>query len=243
VLGLYLVYTTLFPAPEAAQAVAPRKKTTKSSNKTSIFTQEDREAKFAVFTETPKNAFRPLVVKSTPVMAVTGLDPSADPSKHGVTPAFADGQVGWAYTGYVVLNGKPQALLENPSTGDALYVQKGDVWKRSTVREVTPERLVLSGAGGTLEVKLGDVSEPKKSKSVDTPGAPVAPVNPGPALRGAIGGGVPGAQANGNPAVPGTDTTVQNNPFNDLGVQPDQGFGRRGRGGRRNRGGGGFPNQ
>ncbi|AIE87573.1 hypothetical protein [Fimbriimonas ginsengisoli] len=245
ILGLYVVYTLAFPAPPVV-ATGPTKKRTKPVATNTLFLPEDKTAKFASFTEPPQNTYRPLIVKQNPLGGKAALNGPI----LGFDPKNADGQAGWGYTGYVVLNGQPQGLLENPSTGDALYVQKGDVWKHSTVKELTPEKIVVSGPGGTQTVKLGDVTELKKPSSVVAGGVGVAPVNPGPALAGAIGNGAPGTgfpnggfPGNGNPATANNSNGIGNNPVTDLSVQPDatfQGRGRgRGRGGRRNRGGGG----
>jgi hypothetical protein len=198
--------------------------TTHSKDKSSIpagYAPEDFQgARFANYTEPPKDAFLPAISKAGP----TAGTPS------GLDAAWAGGEVGWAYTGYVVFDGKPQALLENSNTSDGMYVAAGQPWKTSTIEKITPDTLVLATKTGPHTVKLGEGGEQKGKKDVMPA---VAPADPQSALQGPIGN---------NPAVAQVPTGALPDVAAPVPMgqgQMFQGGGRRGFGGRGRRGGGG----
>jgi len=224
VLG-YLVYGALFPDETPAASTTKKAVTTKKKADDPYDTPADHTARFAVFTETPKNAFKPLY------------------SKNMLGPATAKGIQGepnWGYTGYVVTNGRVQALLENSSTGEGDYVGVGDMWKGNKIISINAETLTMSGGeGGPQTVKIGDTSEPMGKQGVvaNAGGSPanIAPVNP---LAGPIGAGGPGfagGQFQIDPSQPAAPIAIDG-----VQAQPGQGFGGGGgrRRGRRGNGGG-----
>jgi hypothetical protein len=145
-----LVYAVvLFTEPDAP-AGTTRKKTTTVKTKASagLFTEVDYKVTaddFAPVNEPVRNTFRPLVVRTTESPAV------ATPGYESGIPAFlADGDGNWRYTGSAVVDGVPNALLENRSTGDGVFLRPGERWRRATVVSVTSETVVLRGPDGQL---------------------------------------------------------------------------------------------
>lgn len=239
VAAIALGYIALTP-PEAPIASTGKKATPKSSDKKDQYQPADYTAKFAVYNEAPKDAFKPLIVRKS---ASTAPGPALGAPNNPFAPSADDtgGEGGWSFTGYVVLNGQENALLENSKTGDGSYVTEGEHWKKVTIGKITPNTVEFIGPKGRHTIKLGEVSEPKAPAGVLPGIAGVPPINPAPALRGTIGGVAANGANPANPAVPGTTppgiagaAVDPNAGFNDLGVQPDFGNrgGRRGRRGR-----------
>jgi len=212
VFSVGLIYVALTP-PDAAAPVARRARPKpKTTDRNDPFTKEDYGAKFARLNEPVQNAFRPLVARQEPSRLIYSEGPDVlpggiaagggDPSQ--IPAEFTDGDAGWRFTGYADVDGVRNGLLENRTTGDGVFVRPGERWKRATVRRITSTELVLAGPSGERTISINDGSEPTAAPSVVPPGG-VAPVNPGPALRGQIG-----AAAATTP------------PSNELSIQPDQ---------------------
>lgn len=203
----------------------PKKPTTKRAGRSSLskkgmeqFTQADLDAKFGRLNDPVENAFRPLVVKGG---STSGLPVNQIPA------SYAGGSGTWFYTGTVVIDSVPMALLEESSSGSGGYYKVGDPFKVSTVLEITPNSLVLAGPdGGTKKFYLIE----DKPIVEDGNFASSAPVNPlsGPIGltpregsgrnaqnlgQGAQGGGQRGgANANSNPDQFGNRNNEQNQP-------------------------------
>lgn len=234
--ALVLAYTRFAPEEEPPPRSAKKAQKAKDQLPGGL-KEEDLTAKFAVYEGTPKNAFVPLISgKGAGTLGVIGG------VNTGMDTKLTGGEANWFYTGNIEVNGRAQALLENTSTGEAVYLSPGEKLKGvSTLREITPSHVVFIGPSGPSTVKLHDPTELKAGANVIANGG-VAPLNPAGALSGPIGGQLPGV----NPGMAqGPNGLIQPN---GLAVQPDpnsQGGdqGRRNRGGRgRNRGnfGGGF---
>lgn len=161
-----------------AKAVRP-----KAEAKAGLFTEEDRTAKFTPLGQTTRNGFRPLVIRE-------GAGGSLDASRSdGVPAAFAGGDPNWRYTGMAEVNGVKQALLENASNGDAVFLRVGESWKQTMLRAIASDSIELVGPNGTVRtITLGVAEEAAPA----TPGTAPLAVNPPANLRGAIGGGVAG---------------------------------------------------
>lgn len=160
---------------------APRKAATKpnataaKTTKQGDFTEEDRKAKFDEFGASPRNVFRPIVTKNG------GASTAAAPS--GIPAAYAGGEANWTYSGMATVDGVPNALLENPSSGESVFVKQGEGWKTSTVSSMSPETLVLRGPNGdSYTIRINGDFVPGKVESTGT--TPVRLNNP---LRGQIG--------------------------------------------------------
>jgi hypothetical protein len=161
------------PVPTVKKATVP--KSTKKGEV--VYLPEDFKAKFASLNTPVKNTFKPLVVKT--VAARTG--PSA--VLNNLPPEFAGGEQNWIYTGSAEIDGVLQALLENKTTGDNVFLRVGDTWKGISVEEITDDTLVLSSpdTGTTRTLRL-----PTEDLPVAGPGG-FSPASVNPGLRGNIG--------------------------------------------------------
>ncbi len=182
----YLVFAALFPAEEPTKATVARKKTTTSS-KARAFKPEDYSLRFATYVAPVKNTFKPLVVRQDTTKMTTSLP--------GSLPLPFTGGGDWVYSGRVIVNGVPQGLLENRTTGDSEFVFRGQRWKFSTILEIGSESIALQGPQGATFTLIAGASEPERSESVTAPTA-VGPVTVGPGPTGQIGVGVQPVQGN-----------------------------------------------
>lgn len=151
ILGVVGYAVVVLTEPEAP---TKRKSTAKSSSVAkapSGFLPEDLEAKFEKPARSARNIFRPEVV------------PQNGPgllSKGG-------GLGGWILTGITVVGGNRRALLENPTTGDSIFLLAGERWNDLTVQSIEPDAAIFVNKEGRT-LRLG-FPEPEES-------APVAPV-------------------------------------------------------------------
>jgi hypothetical protein len=206
----------LFPESGNKSIATKIKKSAKTT--ADLYTPEDYKAKFAPESSVLKNAFKPLVVKTT----TGGKGAAAKPNL--VPAAFAAGDPNWSYTGTAEVDGVLQALLENRTTGESAFLRVGDTWKGISVEEITEDSLVIASSDGdqlTLKLPTEDEVLPAAGPRGFTPAQPGAG-----ALQGAIG--PMSVQPDGT--MPDQMNAAPNQPGGN-------GFGRRGR--RGNRGGGG----
>lgn len=139
-------------------------------------TQNDYDAEFEPLNESPASAFMPLVARTS--RNTGGIEPNEFP------PAYAGGEVGWFYTGTVVIDDVPSALVENELTGDGMYLEVGENLKRTTIMEIAPTYIVVKGTTGrSLRLDLlRDLPEPgDEFDSLE-----IVPVRPD--LNGMLGG-------------------------------------------------------
>lgn len=126
-------------APARERKAAETRSTSRAS-KEEVFTKEDFEAKFSRVAAAPKNGFNPLVLSGKSATARGGrLAPNEIPT------TFTGGNERWVYTGTAVVDGVPQALVENVQSGEGEFLTVGQDWKNSVVRRITPTSLVLEG--------------------------------------------------------------------------------------------------
>ncbi len=185
-----------------------------------LYTEEDEKAHFEPVAVPLKNAFKPLVAKVVTARAATI-------QVNNVPPEFAGGEANWTYTGSAEVDGVLQALLENKSTGEDVFLRVGDTWKGISVEEITDDSLILASVetGNEKVLKL-----PTEEVGPAAGPAGFAPANVGP-LRGNIG-----------PFTIQPDGSVApDNSMNGASGNGGNGFGGNGgrRNGRRNGGGGG----
>jgi hypothetical protein len=167
------------PDTTPAKKTKAKAKAGSTTQKASQYVEEDYTARFVTTTEPVRNTFRPLVTRQ-----IAGGASTVTPGL--ISTIFTGGEGNWMYTGMVTVDGVPQALLENRTTGDADFVSRGQRWKNATIGTITSESLTLLGEGGlSFTVKMGDAGEPLGSGSV---GASVGPVTV-PGLAGTIGSG------------------------------------------------------
>ncbi len=151
----------------------------------SDITEEDYKAArnpFPRLNEGTKNAFNPLVARQE--QGATGaLAPNEIPA------SYTGGEAGWMYTGTMIVNDVPSALLENQMSGDVLYLMVGQRVKRAVIAQIAPTYIVVKGAGGqSLKLDLlADRAEPGEDTGnfgfepvrPDVPGALRGPIRPG----------------------------------------------------------------
>ena len=190
-------------------------------------TDADYNAKFQhVIIVSPKDVFKPVVYRQTG--GKSSNDANAIPSQD------TGGDANWTFNGTGEDNGVMQALFQNSTTGDGVFVTRGQHWKQLVVEEVTADSCTISGPTG--KKKLVPVLTEATPAGVAANAAVVAPVNP--PVTGAIGAD---AAAAGAPDASGGDAAgAMLQGLGGMGM----GGGRRGRGGGgrggRGRGGGGF---
>jgi hypothetical protein len=199
VAALIFVYATE-PDPAPAGTGTKRTATKTVNKKADVYLPEDYKAKFASLNEVPKDAFHPLVVRKTSGTQASPPDPD------GIPFDATGGEPDWHYTGLVEVNGTKMALIENDSTGEGVYLRRGDRWKKIVVSSISDEALILVGPGGTpFRIKLGERGEEPAAPTGTNP----TPLQP--PLQGVIGAGSANV-----PPLPGITT-------NDLAVQPENG--------------------
>jgi len=138
------------------------------------FTEEDRTARFDRLNEGARNSFRPLVARRDAGYAGDGLAPNEFPA------SYTGGETGWFYTGTVVVDDVPSALVENERTGEGQFLMVGERLKRAVIAQITPTYIVVrntSGQSVRLDL-LRDRAEP--GEEFDDMGVePVRPDGPG----------------------------------------------------------------
>lgn len=211
-------------SPDSGHRSTKKTFNSKSKKADTIYLAEDyNPPDFSPVSGSMKDSFKPLIAK----VASTRSGPMA--TVNVVPPQFADGESNWMYTGTADVDGVLQALLENRSTGENVFLHVGDTWKGAMVQEITDDSLVLASPDTGLLASLFLPSDD---------------------LAGPIGGGAGGfapAQVQNPPMNGGLgpltaqpdQTTAQDNFTSDSNTN---GNNNRRRSGRRNgrRGGGGF---
>ena len=97
----------------------------------------DYDAEFEQLNESPNNAFMPLVARTSRNSG--GIAPNEFPAE------YAGGESGWFYTGTVIIDDVPSALVENELTGDGMFLKVGENLKRTTISEIAPTYIVVTG--------------------------------------------------------------------------------------------------
>lgn len=96
-----------------------------------------QEEKFERIPATIKNGFVPGVGKGD-----GNLEAGTIPG------SFTGGESSWTYTGNMVVDGVANALLENSSTGDGVFLRPGQSWKNCRLVAVKDDSIELEGPGG-----------------------------------------------------------------------------------------------
>lgn len=196
----------------------PRKKADSSKPRASArakaedeFTKADYEAKFAPTKLAVRDVFNPLVLASSSGRGGS-LAPNAIPFD------FTGSKEAWVYTGTAVINGVPNALVENTSTGEGEFIKVGQTWKLATVRRITPTSLTLTNAGGRVQTMdlMRDLEVDDRSL-MNAQVQPVAPQGRGDSGRSG-GWGQPGSGGSGWPGMPGAGMPGQATPIPGGGV-------------------------
>lgn len=197
-----VLFMVLKPGEEETPAGAyqSRKSTKKAATKGDAYLPEDYEAKFTPVTDSIKNTFSPLVTRRG--VGLSG-DIGAFAEPNLISTDLTDGEASWVYTGMAIVDGVKQGLLENSSLQQGDFVTIGQRWKKATIRDITIEGIVMVGPDGKeRSFKLGQTSSEQRPAGNVSSNTGVAPVNPGAALSGQIGAGIPGAPMTGLGAQP-----------------------------------------
>jgi hypothetical protein len=158
----------------------PVAKTAKSSsNGSNNYIPLDSSIHLVDLTASPKDAFLPLVSKST----VGGGDLGGPIN----IPLSLTGGEEWAYTGMVQVNGQEQAVLENSKSSDTAFVTVGQQWKKAKVKRISDSAVELADENGRVYVvKMSEATAKSEVASAAPADASAnAPLSPTP--TGAIG--------------------------------------------------------
>lgn len=139
--GVIVAVVVLTAPEETSKKGTTKPSTTKKKTADSLFTEEDYKAKFEPLNSAPKNAFMPVVMKKTGAPGESAM-PNALPL------AITGGEAGWMYTGTAEVDGRIQAVVENPGTGQGDFLSVGQHWKKGRVISVTDSLLVFEGGDG-----------------------------------------------------------------------------------------------
>lgn len=192
-------------------AVKPKAKVVKVSKPATkkgleTFTEEDTLASFDRVKVEFKNSFVPLVVKSG------GLG-GADAAANRIPASFSGGDANWVFTGTFEADGVREALLENRSMGDGVFLRRGQRWKNCIVKRVLEESVVLEGPSG--EMTFGLVTEEKLGGRMASNSGGFSPVQVDNTqnFRGNIGGNGGGRNRGGGglPGIGGGFSAVPQN--------------------------------
>ncbi len=161
---------------DVAKKTTTTRNTAKKSTAVSLITEEDLKAKFDRVNDPVKNAFMPVIKKN--VGDASQAAPNILPTN------LTGGEAGWAYTGTAAVDGRIQAVVENPGTGQGDFLSVGQNWKQAKVVVVTESTLVLEGMDGQqVTVRM---QEKLSSTSLLAGGFAPVVISPN-GLRGQIG--------------------------------------------------------
>lgn len=188
--------------PDATKPSATTKKLAKkkpvAKKSQVVFTDEDSKAEFKPVNDQARNAFVPIVARHTGIGSGDGL-------ANAIPAEMTGGEANWVYTGTAETDGVRVALIENRTTGDAVFLKRGERWKSAYVISISEYSVILRGPSGTRTLGLVDETLQRTGSAVAqagpqgfNPAQPTLPRN----LRGPIGG----------------------NDFNGMTVSPDAGF-------------------
>lgn len=138
-------------APESTGGKVTVKPFAKKSSKKKAGTQflkEDFESTFQPVNISLKNAFQPVVMRTS------GGFGSGEGLANAIPPEFTGGDSGWVYTGNAEIDGVPTALVENKTTGEGVFLKAGERWKSAMVSRILPDSVVMRGPSGTKTFAL-----------------------------------------------------------------------------------------
>jgi hypothetical protein len=170
------------------------------------FTELDRTAKFPRVTGSLRNVFVPLVRKE-------GVEAGLQRPPNQFPLATTGSETPWVFTGTAVVDQAPRALVENPATGESLFVGPGDRVGLASIVQVGPTYLVARGRGGeTVRLELLQDLEDTGPDLPTLEAGSFAPVTP--SLQGPIVGAREPSQRNRAEAAVRTTTEEPANNAN-----------------------------
>lgn len=129
-----------------------------------------QEEKFERIGATIKNGFVP------------GIGKGDGNLEAGTIPgSFTGGEGSWTYTGNMVVDGTPNALLENGTTGDGVFLRPGQTWKNCRLVAVKEDSIELEGPNGLRKTVFFN----DKSLNAVSPSTSLQPLPPA-AIQGNI---------------------------------------------------------
>ncbi|MCE9559966.1 MAG: hypothetical protein K8R88_13585 [Armatimonadetes bacterium] len=172
--GLAVIYMLLNGESDAVAKTAKKPKLT-SASKLKMpegISKEDYDATFDALQEEPKNAFTPLVVSTR------GARQSSEPASLNAIPSdWTAGEAGWTFTGVVETDGRRQALLENKSSGNGVFLNIGEHWKQLTVESIGESFMIITGPTGvTRTIRLDDGETQVGTMSGNNGNQPMSPL-------------------------------------------------------------------
>lgn len=190
------------PSASTAKSSSKKKKSTAKATEAQ-FTQEDFDAVFKPVNDKPKNSFVPIVARHSGIGSAEGL-------ANAIPVEMTGGEPNWVYTGSAETDGVPMALIENRTSGEAVFLKRGERWKSAFVQQITPFSVVMRGPNGTKTLGLVDEDTSSKSLARSSTGFSPAQVEVPTELRGPIGGGRRNRGMNGLQALPDPSMGRQN---------------------------------
>lgn len=131
------------PPVTTEKTTAKRSTARGATAKQTVFTKEDEQAQFARVNDLPGSAFSPLVSRKNAKSSNNNLLPNQIP------PSFVDGDATWFFTGSVVVNTVPSALVESTARNEGVYLKVGERFKQFTVTSISQSTLTLAGPNGS----------------------------------------------------------------------------------------------
>lgn len=192
VLGVAAYAVVLLTEPDAPPSTKKKTMLAKGASAAPTgFTAADMNAHFDTYKGPRRDAFLPRVI-----------------SKHAITPAsvmlanpLAGARGTWVLTGINDIDGTRSALLENPTSGESIFLKPGDQWNGQKVASIGSTAVTLvNGAGQQAYITFPTPDDPDAAKRGGT-----SPASPGPTGTTAATPGAPGSVpgATGVPGAPG----------------------------------------
>ncbi len=149
--GLIIIVFVAFPSTDPTP-IGPKKPPVFGSGGTASKKVDpldlpiDHNSKFDKIDASIKNGFVPLVTKGD------GLHRNG-----GIPSGWANGEGSWIYTGNMTVDGTPNALLENATNGDGVFLRPGQHWKNLRLISVKDDSIEVEGPGGERKtIKFDD---------------------------------------------------------------------------------------
>jgi hypothetical protein len=81
------------------------------------------------------------------------------------------GESGWTFTGTMTVDGTTNALIENPTTGDGVFLRVGQTWKNARLISVRDKGLVFTAVDPDLTIRsLSSKGSARKARQSKTGG-------------------------------------------------------------------------
>jgi hypothetical protein len=179
VLGAVAYAAVILTEPEEKRAKPKMPRlAAKTTDRNALVTEEDYKAKFVALNESPRNAFKPLVVRRS-------ATPASIPA--GLPAGLTGGDPNWTYSGMAEQDGVRTALLENIKSGEGVFLREGESWQGLRVARIEAESLTVSGGdGAAITLRLRDLIEAERVAEEEAQ-AEIPPVTVSPGLTGEIG--------------------------------------------------------